>query len=104
MIQSAPSSTSHAATDWDTPAQPHRRRHRPWEHELTRALAAQPCGEDPAWYAQLALARINATSPDLLHVFAKLNAGKAYAAQVKPFNFMARGHQRPSLCRFAHRW
>ena len=75
----------------------------PWEHELTRALAAQPCGEDPAWYAQPALARINATSPDLRHAFAKLSAGVAYAAQVKPVNFLAGGITALPLCRFAQR-
>jgi hypothetical protein len=35
--------------------------------------------------------------------FAKLNAGKAYAAQVKPFNFLAGGINALPLRRFAHR-
>jgi hypothetical protein len=44
------------------------------------------------------MARINATSPELLRAFAKLNAGKAYAAQVKSFNFLsfASGAQPPA--------
>jgi hypothetical protein len=55
-------------------------------------------GDDPAWYGQPALARINATSPELLRAFAKLNAGRVYADQVKPFNFLsfAPGTQPPA--------
>jgi hypothetical protein len=69
-----------------------------WEHELASALGTEQTGEEPAWYKQPALARSNVTSPELLRAFAKLNKGKAYANQVKPFNFLsfAPGAQPPA--------
>lgn len=60
----------------------------PSEHELARAIGSNPSAEDPAWYRQPALGRMNATSPGLLQAFAPLNADKPYADQVKPFNFL----------------
>jgi hypothetical protein len=59
-----------------------------WEHELASALATET-GEEPDWYNQPALARSNVTSPQLLRAFTKLNKGKAFADQVKPFNFLS---------------
>jgi hypothetical protein len=69
-----------------------------WEHELARAHDIKQADEAPAWYGQPALARINATSPELLRAFTQLNTGKAYATQVKPFNFLsfAPGAQPPA--------
>jgi hypothetical protein len=69
-----------------------------WEHELASALGTDQTGESPAWYKQPALARSNVTSPELLRAFAKLNKGKSYANQVKPFNFLsfAPGAQPPA--------
>lgn len=59
-----------------------------WEHELARHLHPN-LDADPPWYDQPALARIAATSPRLLHAFDQINTGKAYSAQVKPFNFLS---------------
>jgi len=75
-----------------------------WEHELAHAHGIKTTGEDPAWYGQPALARINATSPELLRAFTQLNTGKAYANQVKPFNFLsfAPGAQPPADQNPAH--
>jgi hypothetical protein len=69
-----------------------------WEHELALVHGVQASGEDAAWYDQPALARSNVTSPELLGAFAKLNKGKRYADQVKPFNFLssAPGAQPPA--------
>jgi hypothetical protein len=69
-----------------------------WEHELGRVHGVQASGEDPGWYDQPSLARSNVTSPELLRAFAKLNKGKSYADQVKPFNFLsfAPGAQPPA--------
>ena len=69
-----------------------------WEHELARAIGSSPGAQDPAWYSQSALGRINATSPGLLRAFDTLNAAKPYANQVKPFNFLifAPGAQPPA--------
>jgi hypothetical protein len=69
-----------------------------WEHELARVHGVQVSDEEVAWYDQPALARSNVTSPELLRAFAKLNKGKSYADQVKPFNFLsfAPGAQPPA--------
>ena len=75
-----------------------------WEHELARAHGIKQSGVDPAWYTQPALARINATSPELLRAFTKINTCKPYAEQVKPFNFLsfAPGAQPPADHNPAH--
>jgi hypothetical protein len=69
-----------------------------WEHELAIVHGIQPPAKDPVWYDQPALGRSNVTSPELLRAFAKLNKGKSYADQVKPFNFLsfAPGAQPPA--------
>ena len=59
-----------------------------WEHRITRYLNLGVYA-DPDWYRRPALARIAAASPRLLHTFDKLNAGKPYRQQVKPFNFLS---------------
>jgi hypothetical protein len=44
--------------------------------------------EEPSWLQLPALSRITASSPHILRPFAAFNAGKTYAKQVKPFNFL----------------
>jgi hypothetical protein len=51
----------------------------------TRGPASTP---DPEWFTQPTLAKVPVTSPVLHQAMAKVNAGKAYSAQVKPFNFL----------------
>jgi hypothetical protein len=41
---------------------------------------------------RVAVGQITVSSPELLRPLAKLNAGKAYAAQIKPFNFILSCH------------
>jgi hypothetical protein len=44
--------------------------------------------DGPAWLERPAVARSTVSSPFLRELFRELNAGKPYAAQIKPFNFM----------------
>jgi hypothetical protein len=44
--------------------------------------------EEPDWLDRPALSRITASSPHVLRPFGSHNAGKPYAEQVKPFNFL----------------
>lgn len=69
-----------------------------WEHELGRRITPHLPADEPDWYAAPTLARLTVTSPGLLNPFAKMNAGKPYREQVKPFNFMlfAPGAQPPA--------
>jgi hypothetical protein len=57
-----------------------------WEGLITEALG-QPFTW-PDWLDRPALGRITASSPEMLHPFATWNAGKPYAQQVKPYNFL----------------
>jgi hypothetical protein len=74
----------------------------------------EPTSEDRSWIAQawlgivrrslglateplpfddrVALSQITVSSPEVLRPFAKLNAGKTYAQQIKPFNFILSCH------------
>ena len=51
--------------------------------------------EVPAWHHYPAVSQLGITSPLLLAPFRGVNAGKAYADQVKPFNFLLVGHIDP---------
>jgi len=51
--------------------------------------------EEPAWFDRLALTRITASSPALLAPFRQVNDGRAYADQIKPFNFLLSAHVAP---------
>ncbi len=44
--------------------------------------------DDPDWLDTAAVSRIGANSPAMLGVFRQINAGKRYADQIKPFNFL----------------
>ncbi len=47
----------------------------------------------PNWLSRPALTRLTTSSPALMHAFEKMNAGKLYADQVKPFNFILTAHR-----------
>jgi hypothetical protein len=64
-----------------------------WEGIVTEALG-QPCAW-PAWLDRPALGRITASSPAMLRPFATWNAGKPYAQQVKPYNFLLTAYVMP---------
>jgi len=58
-----------------------------WRYILDRDMRGfdpQP----PAWFALPAVSRIGVSGPEMLRLFARRNAGKDYAGQIKPFNFM----------------
>ncbi len=88
------------------------------QHGLGHLLnPSDPTSEDRSWIAQawlgivrrslglatvplpfadrVALGQITVSSPDVLRPLAKLNAGKAYAQQIKPFNFILSCHVAP---------
>ena len=54
-------------------------------------LATEPLPFDD----RVALGQITVSSPEVLRPLAKLNAGKAYAQQIKPFNFILSCHVAP---------
>jgi len=43
---------------------------------------------EPAWLDRMAVTRVPVSAPSLLKPFATLNAGRPYAEQVKPYNFL----------------
>ncbi len=81
------------------------------------SIRAIPTSEDRSWIAQawlgivrrslglpteplpfadrVALGQITVSSPEVLRPLAKLNAGKLYAQQIKPFNFILSCHVAP---------
>ena len=88
------------------------------EHGLGHLLnPSDPTSEDRSWIAQawlgivrrslglpteplpfadrVALGQITVSSPEVLKPLAKLNAGKPYAQQIKPFNFILSCHVAP---------
>ena len=88
------------------------------QHGLGHLLnPSDPTSEDRSWIAQawlgivrrslslateplpfadrVALGQITVSSPDVLRPLAKLNAGKTYAGQIKPFNFILSCHVAP---------
>jgi hypothetical protein len=88
------------------------------QHGLGHLLnPSDPTSEDRSWIAQawlgivrrslglateplpfadrVALGQISVSSPDVLRPLAKLNAGKPYAQQIKPFNFILNCHVAP---------
>ena len=88
------------------------------QHGLGHLLnPSDPTSEDRSWIAQawlgivrrslaltteplpfadrVALGQITVSSPDVLRPLAKLNAGKSYAQQIKPFNFILSCHVAP---------
>ena len=83
-----------------TPPQPTRpRRPQPGlDHrrlDLPAPASAGMPASPPAWLDRPALTRVTASSPTVLHWFAGLNAGKPYAEQIKPANFLLLAHPNP---------
>jgi hypothetical protein len=72
---------------------------RDWIDEVWLRVIARVRGEPeapmPDWYALPALSRVWATNAHLLKVFDAYNAGRAYADQVKPGNFLLMAHDDP---------
>lgn len=57
-----------------------------WEHILRADRGLH--GPEPDWLDRPAVARTAISTPGLRRQFEKLNAGKTYGEQIKPFNFM----------------
>jgi hypothetical protein len=63
---------------------------------LARMLASPAMIAQPLPFAnRVALGQITVSSPEVLRPLAKLNAGKPYAQQIKPFNFILSCHVAP---------
>lgn len=63
----------------------------PWEHALWESIVRERLGlpyEPPPWHNRPAAMRHTVSSPWHLDAFEVVNAGKPYAEQIKPFNFM----------------
>jgi hypothetical protein len=66
-----------------------------WMRQLWEGLIREELGLRqtwPAWLDRPALSRITISSPALLRPFKAFNAGKPYAQQIKPFNFLLTAH------------
>jgi hypothetical protein len=71
---------------------------RTWIRQVWEMLVREALGlpvEEPAWLARAAVGRISVSSAALLARFDRFNAGKSYADQMKPFNFLLTAHVRP---------
>jgi DNA polymerase type B, organellar and viral len=74
---------------------------RPWMRELWLMLVREALGlpvAEPAWLDRPAMSRITVSQPAILKLFAERNAGRDYANQVKPCNFLIAPH----LAHFGH--
>lgn len=66
-----------------------------WERALWEGIVHDALGlpwEPPNWRERPAVTRLTISSPWHLRAFARFNAGKPYAEQVKPFNFLLAAH------------
>jgi hypothetical protein len=74
---------------------------REWVDVVWRRIIAEAEGADPAappdWFALPAVSHLPVSSPAVLVPFRALNAGHAYAQQIKPFGFLTLGHADPLL-------
>jgi len=61
-----------------------------WEVELRRVLGVP--SPEPEWLSRPAIGRVTIGKPRTLEPFEALNAGKPYAEQIKPFNFLLTAH------------
>jgi len=69
-----------------------------WMRTLWKGMVTEALGQPftwPDWLDRPALGRITASSPEMLHPFDTWNAGKPYAQQVKPYNFLLTAFVRP---------
>lgn len=60
-----------------------------WRHILTGR-------NPPGWMDRPAVARSSVSTPTMLRLFQPLNAGKPYAEQIKPFNFLSAAFVHPT--------
>lgn len=63
----------------------------PWEHALWETIVRERLGlpyEPPQWNNRPAVMRHTVSSPWHLRAFDRVNRGKSYTDQIKPFNFM----------------
>jgi hypothetical protein len=70
-------------------------------HEFWLMLVREALGlpvTEPAWLDRAAMSRISVSQPATLKLFADRNAGKDYADQIKPCNFLIAPH----IARFGH--
>lgn len=69
---------------------------RDWMHSIWEGIVREAYGlsyDWPEWLSRPALTRITTSSPALMHPFRAMNAGKFYADQIKPFNFILAAHR-----------
>jgi hypothetical protein len=64
-----------------------------WIYLLRQALDLP--APEPPWLDRPALSRVTASSPEVLHWFEGMNAGRLYRDQVKPSNFLLLAHPDP---------
>ncbi len=64
-----------------------------WEWMLRQALGLEAM--EPPWLDRPALTRVPASSPAVLGWFKAMNAGRSYADQIKPANFLLLAHPHP---------
>lgn len=64
-----------------------------WEHIVREALGLPT--ELLAWKDRPAITRLTVSAADTFNLFREYNAGKSYADQIKPFNFMLAAHVAP---------
>lgn len=79
-----PSGAGKASRDWIRET---------WIYVITEEL--QRKADRPIWFDRPALSRISMSSPALMRSFRKINDGKPYNEQVKPFNFLLSAHLSP---------
>ncbi len=73
------------------------REDRDWIRQAWQGIVGEALGlpvVEPVWLDHPALSRLTISGPELLKPFAELDAGKPYAGQVKPFNFLLVAHVR----------
>jgi DNA polymerase type B, organellar and viral len=74
---------------------------RPWMREFWLMLVREALGlplAEPAWLDRPAMSRITVSQPAILKLFAERNAGREYADQIKPCNFLIAPH----IAHFGH--
>jgi hypothetical protein len=64
-----------------------------WQATIDTSLGRTT--REPAWASRPAVSRVSASSPTVLHAFDAYNEGRAYAEQIKPFNFLLAGYVAP---------
>jgi hypothetical protein len=64
-------------------------------HRFIARVRGEPEAPIPDWYALPALSRVSASSAGVMRPFTAVNAGRPYALQVKPANFLLLAHDDP---------